>query len=158
MPQTLQRWTPVQPLQAPHKKQIQNVVETIATSAEIKAEEISSIVHRAYGQKVNCYPGDNENLHTEVCFFVSLTSSNKCEIRLDIHGAGKGQLSFKKAMIAIVRHMQGSCCPSNHAVFITDNWNAKVYEEWRLNLEEIQGKAVLDVYLLAGDHYPKIEV
>ena len=153
----LLKWTMSNPTHPPHQSKIEHVVDQLASGMEIKADEIAEIVHKAYGQKVNCYPGDNTFLSTDVCFFVSLTSSKNLEVREEMHGAGKGHLSFKKAMITIVKHMQGSCCPSNHAVFITDNWNAKVYEEWRLNLEAIQEKATLDVFLLVGDHYSRIK-
>ncbi len=133
---------------------IERVVASIAAGLEIEASEISSIVHKNMGRKVNCYPGVQGRNCSDICFFISLTSHNNME---DMHGKGKGHLSFKKAMIKIVQHMQGSCCRTKHAIFITDSWNAKIYEEWRLNLEEIQEKAILDIYLLTGDNYLKIK-
>ena len=140
-----------------YTKKIQSVLENISVGGEIKAEEINQMVCRAFGEKVNCYPGIYSYLRTDVCFFVSLTSNDKRNGTSDMHGSGKGHLSFKKATIKIIQHMQNSCCTTKHAIFITDSWNAKVYDEWRLNFEEIQEKAILDVYMLTGDNYSKIK-
>ncbi len=118
----------------------------------INQKDIRDIVDNFVGGPVNCYPGIPGDICYDKAIFFSLTSKRYIKKRKD-------SISFVSAVTSLIKHMQGSCTEkTNHAILITDNWDANVYEDWRLNLEEINKNIHLEIYLLTSKSCAEINL
>jgi len=128
-------------------------IQESADNGGLNIRDISKITERVeenIGQ-INCYPSVTKGNCCEVAFFIALKGSS--------YARGQGHLSCRKAMEKIVQHMQGTCCDyTKQAVLITANWDEPAYSEWKANLNNIQGKVQLEVYLLSGHSGTRIYI
>ena len=95
-------------------------------------KDIPQIVDQCLGEKgnavfggSNCYPSDR---HDSACYdlavFVSLQSP--------LYAKGRYHLTCREALKTMVQHVQGACAgQTRNILFVTDNWDAKAYAEWR---------------------------
>jgi hypothetical protein len=93
----------------------------------------------------NLYPSSLRGDCCDLAVFISLTCP--------AYTRGQGHLDFGPAIEKIVQHCQGYCPEiTKDAVFITDSWNPSIVYQWRANLENIQSKIHLEIYLLSVTH------
>jgi hypothetical protein len=92
------------------------------------------------GDWFNLYPGGTHGKCHDLAVFISLTSNVN---------TGRGQLSFRDAIEAIIMHMHPDQCPNTRSVvFVTDNWDAWTIKKWRHFLLPIQRDVNFEIYLI----------
>jgi len=127
-------------------------LEDLKHQGGIHVDQIPHIFSNIVGQgEINCYPSSTKIQCCQLSLFLSLS--------LPSYIKGRGHISCRKAMENIVQHMQGTCYQKTRkAIFITDNWNAIAFEEWRANLEHIRGSCHIEIYLLSGRTVSEINI
>jgi len=127
-------------------------LEDLKHQGGIHVDQLPHVFSNIMGQgEINCYPSLTKIQCCHLSLFLSLNSPS--------YRKGKGHIDCRKAMEKIVQHMQGACFQkTNVALFVTDNWNATAFEEWRANLEHIRSSCHIEIFLLSGRTVSEINI
>ena len=124
----------------------------------ISPDELPGIVSEIGGLRGdwNCYPGLPGGKCCSSAIFFSLESSAYDLDKNQAKSKSKVKhMHFYEAIEAIVLH-KDKCPNTKTIIFITDNWEAKEFNKWRLSLERIKKDLLLEIYLLASPKVIKV--
>lgn len=139
----------------------QEMVDCITADLESKIQECGGIEPKDLPSVIgeqgkvasgwNCYPGLPDGQCCVSAVFYSLTLGVFALAKKPIKGEIK-HLSFSEAIKEIIQHW-ARCQNTKNIVFVTDNWDAKAFDKWRLTLEKIKSKiqeknGFFEIYLI----------
>ncbi|MGM0498390.1 MAG: hypothetical protein ACQESJ_10765 [Bacteroidota bacterium] len=134
-------------------KQIAGHLSELADSRKIDTNELAEITRAAAErEEINLYPGVPGYGCYGLSIFVSLSSPSYVK--------GKhGHLSCGQAIEKVVQHMQGACMNRTRtAVLVTDSWDSYAWDEWKVNLQQIENTAHFEIYLITGRNVSEIQI
>ena len=130
------------------------MLDSLDYKGGIRPQDIPDLFGRmtnsSYGQ-FNCYPGIPGSGCFKEALFVSLKSPR--------YAKGRGHLTFKQAIEKLIQHMQGSCANITEiAILVTDNWDPKVFAEWKTTLLNIKKNKDIKIYLIIEKNEFRIDL
>lgn len=130
------------PLVRPDGEHLPSIGPKNKKGSGIPVQELPRIINRCGIQGINCYPSEPTDQCHKDAVFISLNGA--------LRGRGK-HLSFERALQEILHHFKKYCPHQTRSFgFITDEWAAKQFDEWRFYIEEIVRSGVsMETYLVA---------
>ena len=142
-----------------------HAIAEAAADGELDSERLGEILTRRHGA-VNCYPGEPTDTCYPLAWFVALEGQLGRGLQQEFGPSWRRYwwrsgpvvdwgyppqppYGFAAILEHLVRHLQGHCAgTTQHAIILTDSWNAVAYEHWRGNLERIRAQAQVEIHLI----------